>query len=73
MVTSPFLQLYKGSGLENKKMVSLKGLYSVGCVTSTDQISLQSGSTQGCNVRKVNCSFVYSAYILKPVLSGRNL
>ena len=25
------------------------------------------------NVRKVNCSFVYSAYILKPVLSGRNL
>ena len=28
---------------------------------------------QGCNVRKVNCSFVYSAYILKPVLSGRNL
>ena len=22
---------------------------------------------QGCNARKVNCSFVYSAYILKPV------
>ena len=30
-------------------------------------------SVQGCNVRQVNCSFVYSAYILKPVLSGRNL
>ena len=30
-------------------------------------------SAQGCNVRKVNCSFLYSAYILKPVLSGRNL
>ena len=29
--------------------------------------------TQGCNVRKVNCGCVYSAYILKPVLSGRNL
>ena len=28
---------------------------------------------QRCNVRKVNCSCVYSAYILKPVLSGRNL
>ena len=28
---------------------------------------------QGCNVRKVYCSLVYSAYILKPVLSGRNL
>ena len=28
---------------------------------------------QGCNVRKVNCGCVYSAYILKPVLSGRNL
>ena len=30
-------------------------------------------SEQGCNVRKVNCGCVYSAYILKPVLSGRNL
>ena len=29
--------------------------------------------TQECNARKVNCSCVYSAYILKPVLSGRNL
>ena len=29
--------------------------------------------SQGCNARKVNCSCVYSAYILKPVLSGRNL
>ena len=28
---------------------------------------------QGYNERKVNCSCVYSAYILKPVLSGRNL
>ena len=28
---------------------------------------------QGCNVRKVYCSLVYSVYILKPVLSGRNL
>ena len=30
-------------------------------------------SIQGYNARKVNCSCVYSAYILKPVLSGRNL
>ena len=29
--------------------------------------------TQGYNARKVNCSCVYSAYILKPVLSGRFL
>ena len=28
---------------------------------------------QGTNARKVNCGCVYSAYILKPVLSGRNL
>ena len=28
---------------------------------------------QGCNARKVNCVSVYSAYILKPVLFGRNL
>ena len=28
---------------------------------------------QGYNARKVNCSCVYSAYILKPVLSGPNL
>ena len=30
-------------------------------------------SIQGYNVRKVNYGCVYSAYILKPVLSGRNL
>jgi len=29
-------------------------------------------SYQGTNARKVNCSCVYSAYILKPVLSGQN-
>ena len=29
--------------------------------------------SQGNNARKVNCGCVYSAYILKPVLSGRNL
>ena len=28
---------------------------------------------QGYNARKVNCGRVYSEYILKPVLSGRNL
>ena len=28
---------------------------------------------QGINARKVNCGRVYSAYILRPVLSGRNL
>ena len=31
------------------------------------------GWYQGANARKVNCGRVYSAYILKPVLSGRNL
>ena len=31
------------------------------------------GAKHGNNARKVNCSCVYSAYILKPVLSGRNL
>ena len=28
---------------------------------------------QGYNARKVNCGRVYSAYILKSALSGRNL
>ena len=28
---------------------------------------------QGTNARKANCSRVYFVYILKPVLSGRNL
>jgi len=28
---------------------------------------------QGYNVREVDCSCVYSANILKPVLSGRDL
>ena len=41
----------------------------------TENISIQTGdsSMQGNNARKVNCGCVYSAYILKPVLSGRNL
>ena len=30
-------------------------------------------SNQGYNARKVNCGRVYSAYILNPVLFGRNL
>jgi len=30
-------------------------------------------SVQGTNARKVNCGRVFSAYILKPVFSGRNL
>ena len=29
--------------------------------------------SQGYNARKVHCSCVCSAYILKPVLAGRNL
>ena len=33
----------------------------------------KNSSAQGTNARKVNCGCVYSAYILKPVLSGRNL
>ena len=30
-------------------------------------------NNQECNAKKVNCDRVYSAYILKPVLSGLNL
>ena len=30
-------------------------------------------SCQGTKARKVNCGRVYSAYILKPVIFGRNL
>ena len=37
-----------------------------------DFISMGIINIQGCNARKVNCGGVYSAYILKPVLSGRN-
>ena len=33
----------------------------------------RSSGSQGYNAEKVNCSCVYSAYISKPVLSGRNL
>ena len=35
-------------------------------------LKLMFGSTK-VNARKDNCSCVYSAYILKPLLSGRNL
>ena len=33
----------------------------------------ETGMKQGTNARKVNCGCVYSAYILIPVFSGRNL
>ena len=36
-------------------------------------LDLKCKQSQGYNAREVNCSGVYSAYILKPVLSGRNL
>ena len=42
------------------------------CITFLD-IFMFSLIIQGCNGRKVNFSCIYSAYILKPVLSGRNL
>ena len=35
-------------------------------------VSLAEIHARGYNARKVDCSCVYSAYILKPVLSGRN-
>ena len=41
--------------------------------TSYYQLYPRHDINQGCNVRKVNCGCVYSAYILKPVLSGWNL
>ena len=54
-------------------------------IFSTDEMHVDACKQQGplrgslasyeqeCNARKVNCSCVYSAYILKPVLSGWNL
>ena len=41
--------------------------------TKLEEIFLTIWLQQGYNARKVNCSCVYSAYILKPVLSGRTL
>ena len=38
-----------------------------------DESFLKHNPTQGTNAWKVICGRVYSAYILKPVLSGRNL
>ena len=36
-------------------------------------VPLKALSDQGNNARKVNCCCVFSAYILKPVLTGRCL
>ena len=53
---------------EKSKKLCLKGQ------TMIESHSLRGkGAKQGYNERKVNCSCVYSAYILKPVLSGWNL
>ena len=40
---------------------------------SSNSVSFDAAYLHMDNARKVNCSCVYSAYILKPVLSGRNL
>ena len=37
------------------------------------KVMYQARTMQGCNAMKVNCSYVYSTYVLKPVLFGRNL
>ena len=60
-------------------LTKLSSYYAVQRLDAKSRVSMQGANGrkvnygQGCNVRKVNCSFVYSAYTLKPVLSGRNL
>ena len=49
------------------------GIKKKNLVCSVDYIHEKCGLNQGYNARKVNCGRVYSAYILKPVLFGRNL
>ena len=44
-----------------------------GYMQGTKARKVNDGYMQGTKARKVNCGRVYSAYILKPVLSGRNL
>ena len=48
-------------------------LYSIFQDLSRRSIETGFWQIQGCNARKDYCGCVYSAYILKPVLSGRNL
>ena len=43
------------------------------CLQDITLLSPKLKTEQGTNARKVNCSCVYTAHILKPVLSGRNL
>ena len=47
--------------------------YVVFCSYKKIRSALQIGRDQGTNAREVNCSYVYSVCILKPVLSRRNL
>ena len=70
--------IYNAPGSREVKIIGswvqrFKGLHCTGVQCKLVSCKSQHRTSQGCNVRKVNCSFVYSAYILKPVLSGRNL
>ena len=53
------------------EIISFNGLF-IDLTKNKHECKKTDNIHQGCNVRKVNCSFVYSAYILKPVFSGRN-
>ena len=59
-----FQKLKNNETMEFKLMILL---------TVLNQVKRKYGWYQECKARKVNCGRVYSAYILKPVLSGRNL
>ena len=70
---------YSKDGLQVKGFffsILVYGLFACIGETIEDHFKLQkmySLLSQGNNARKVNCVCVYSAYILKPVLSGRCL
>ena len=51
----------------------LQNIYKPKNVLQVSNKSLKKNLYQGYNTRKVNCNCIYSAYILKLILSGRNL
>ena len=69
--------LYPGYDLINEDVLKTKRIDKIEkCKTAIWLYCFHTGLSaiiQGCNARKVNCSCVDSAYILKTVLSGRNL
>ena len=72
LVVKSNIDYHAGSQIESR--LHCIDIYDDDCISCREKlVFLKFDRRQEYNARKVICSYVYSAYILKPVLSGRNL